>query len=212
MERTLTPTRKADRLTDDRDVLNALLDEVMVAHVGLSLPEGPLVLPVGFARDGDRILLHGSTGSRRMRTMAAGAPVCVTVSSLDAIKVSRAAFGTGMRYRSACIFGSCEVLQGEDKRAALEVFTDRFLPGRTTEVRPPSAKELAATMVFALPLRTWSVKVAGGFCDDEPEDLASDAWAGVVPVGTRFGEPVDNPDLRAGISVPASVTGLVTPA
>ena len=189
MPRNLTPTRKPDRASTDRWELDALLDEVMVAQVGLITDGGPLVLPIGFARDGDRLVFHGSTGSGWLSALASGAPVCVSVTVLDGLKVARSAFSSGMRYRSACLFGVCEVLAGDDASRALEVFTDRFLPGRSTEIRPSTAKEAAATMVLALPIEEWSLKVAGGFPNDPPEDLAGDAWAGVVPLVTGFGTP-----------------------
>lgn len=205
MSRTLKPSRNPGRSRTDRAALDQLLDEVLVGYIGLSLDEGPLVLPVGFARDADRILLHGSTGSHRMRVLATGVGVCFTVAALDAIKVSRSAFGTGMQFRSACVFGTCEVLTGDDQASALDAFTNRYLPGRTGEVRPASVKERVATMVLALPLATWSMKVAEGFPDDDPEDRDGPAWAGVIPLGTAIGEPMPNPDLRAGIEVPESV-------
>ena len=204
----LTPTRMPERASTDRDELDALLDEVLVAHVGLVTEAGPLVLPIGFARDGDRLLFHGSTGSRWLRELAEGTAVCVTVTALDAIKVARSAFNSGMRYRSACLFGVCDVLAGDAASRALEVFTDRILPGRTAEIRPSTNRERAATLVLALPIREWSLKTADGFPEDPDDDLAGDAWAGVVPLVTAFGEPVPNPDLRAGIEVPPSVRAL----
>ena len=105
-----------------------------MAHVGLTLDEGPLVIPTGFVRDGDRLLLHGSTGSRWMRALAGGAPVCVTVTAVDGIKVARSGFESGMRYRSACLFGACAVLNGAEAARALVVFVDGVLPGRSREV------------------------------------------------------------------------------
>jgi nitroimidazol reductase NimA-like FMN-containing flavoprotein (pyridoxamine 5'-phosphate oxidase superfamily) len=208
MDRTLTPTRMADRAGNDRAALDALLDEVLVAHVGLSLPEGPLVLPIGFARDGDRLLFHGSTGSRWLRVLAGGTDACVTVTALDALKVARSAFESGMRYRSACLFGRCTPLAGPDAATALARFTDRILPGRTGEVRPSTARELAATLVLAFPIEAWSFKSADGFPDDPDADRATGAWAGVVPLRSGYGEPIPSPDLRAGIEVPASVRAL----
>ena len=208
MTRTLVPTRLPERASTDRAVLDALLDEVLVAHVGVALAEGPLVLPIGFARDGDRILLHGSTGSRWLRALAAGAEVCVTVTALDALKVARSAFNSGMRYRSACLFGVCEPLAGAEASRALELFTDRLLPGRTAELRPSTAKELSATLVLALPITEWSLKASDGYADDPAEDLAGDAWAGVVPLISGYGPPLPNPDLRPDVEVPASVRAL----
>jgi uncharacterized protein len=205
MKRTLVPSRKGDRGRTDRAALNALLDEVLIGYVGLSLDEGPLVLPVSFARMGDRILFHGSTGSRRMRALAEGAPVCFTVALPEALKVSRTSFGTGMQYRSAVVFGTCEVLTGDEVAASLDAYTDRYLPGRSAEVRPINAKEIAATLLLALPIDQWSMKVANGEVIDDAEEMAGPAWAGVVPLYQGVGEPVSNPDLRDGIEVPASV-------
>lgn len=208
MNRTLTPSRKSDRMSDDRAQLDALLDEALVGYLGLSLDEGPLVLPVSYARDGDRLLFHGSTGSHRMRTVAAGAQICFTVSVIDALKVARTGEGTGMRYRSAVLFGSCSLLADEEKDRALELYLDRYLPGRTAEVRPTTRKELAATLVLELPIEQWSLKSAGGFAADEPDDVAAGGWAGVVPLRTVWETPIPNPDLGLGIDVPASVLRL----
>jgi nitroimidazol reductase NimA-like FMN-containing flavoprotein (pyridoxamine 5'-phosphate oxidase superfamily) len=206
--RTLTPTRLADRAAADRAALDALLDEVLVAHVGFTSSEGPLVLPIGFAREGDRLILHGSTGSRWLRVLAAGVEVCATVTALDAIKVARSAFESGMRYRSACVFGQCTVLTGTEAGGALEAFTNRVLPGRTAEIRRSTPRELAATLVLALPITQWSYKSSDGFPEDPAEDLAGDAWAGAVPLRTTCERPIPAPDLRAGIDVPDSVRRL----
>lgn len=208
MQRNLTPSRKAERGHTDRAALNQLLDEVLVGYVGLALDEGPIVLPVSFARDGDQVLFHGSTGSHRMLSLAEGAQLCFTVAVVDALKVGRSAFGTGMQYRSACLFGTCEVLEAAAKQRALEVYTDRYLPGRIAEVRAMTAREEAATMVLALPIQAWSMKVAEGFPGDGPDDIAGPAWAGVVPVNTVYGSALANPDLNAEIAVPPSVRGL----
>jgi nitroimidazol reductase NimA-like FMN-containing flavoprotein (pyridoxamine 5'-phosphate oxidase superfamily) len=139
---------------------------------------------------------------------AAGAPVCVEVTSADAIIVARSAFESSLRYRSAVVFGVCGRLEGSDKEAALDVLTERLIPGRAAEVRRPTARELAATLVLALPLAEWSLKVSGGWPDDGEEDVADGAWAGVVPLTAGYGDASPAPDLRAGIGVPPSVRRL----
>jgi len=206
--RRLTPSRLAGKASTERARLDELLDSALVAHVGLVVEDGPLVIPTGFARDGDRILLHGSTGSRWLRALAAGAPVCVTVTALDGIVVARSAFESSMHFRSACLFGTCSVLRRDEMARALELFTEAVLPGRAAEIRASTARELAATLVVALPIEQWSLKVSDGWPDDPEEDVAGDAWAGVVSIRTVHGPPVPAPDLGAGITVPASIRRL----
>lgn len=195
---------------EDRVALDALLDEVLVAHVGLVVDGHPLVLPTAFARDGDRILLHGSTGSGWMRAAAAGAPACVTVTVLDGLVVARSTFETSMRYRSAAVFGVLAPLDAEEERdRALDVVTDRLMPGRRGEIRSSTAEERRRAMVLAMPIEHWSLKVSEGWPDDTAEDREGGAWAGVVPLRTTAGAPVAAPDLAAGIPVPASVLAFV---
>ncbi len=42
------------------------------------------------------------------------------------------------------------------------------------------------------------------------DDVASGAWAGVIPLTVRAGAPRPAPDVPAGIPVPASVRALST--
>jgi hypothetical protein len=152
--------------------------------------------------------MHGSTGSGWMREVATGAPVSVAVTSIEGLVVARSAFESSMLYRSAVLFGSCAVLAGDDKQAALDVLTDHLIPGRTSEVRASTPKELAATLVLALPIETWSLKISDDWPEDPPEDVEGPAWAGLLPLETAYAVPVAAPDLRDGIDVPPSVRRL----
>ncbi|MGN6128916.1 MAG: pyridoxamine 5'-phosphate oxidase family protein [Nocardioidaceae bacterium] len=201
-------TRLPEKAVDDLSVLHALLDEAYVAHVGLVRDGAPLVVPTAVARSGDSLLVHGSTGSGWMRASAAGAEACVTVTALDGLVVARSAFESSFHYRSAVVFGRFTALTGAEKTAALDVLVDKLIPGRGAEVRASSARELAATLVLAMPIEQWSLKVSDKWPEDEPDDVAGDAWAGVVPLVTAYGAPRPAPDLRDGIEVPASVRRL----
>lgn len=201
-------TRLPEMGSTDRIVLNDLLDRSVVGHVGFAVEGQPVVLPTAVARDVDVVLFHGSTGSRWMRHLAAGASVAVAVTAVDGLVVARSAFESSMHYRSAVIFGTCTALDGEAKGTALDVLTDRLLPGRVSEIRPPTAKELAATLVLAVPITTWSLKVSDGWPEDPPADVEGSAWAGVVPLEPSYGRARSAPDLRVGIPVPPSVSRL----
>lgn len=195
--------RLPEKAVDDVTVLHAILDAARVGHVGFSDESGrPVVVPTGVARDGDRLLLHGSTGSRLFRRLAAGADVCVTVTLLDGMVLARSAFESSMHYRSAMVFGVASEVPQDGKVAALRAMSEAWLPGRWDTLRPPNARELAATMVLALPLGEWSVKVSDGPPDDPAEDLDEPVWAGVLPLLTSYGEPVPAPDLRGSPPAP----------
>lgn len=198
MSKNLTRIRRLpEKSVADLGALHALLDAARVAHVAF-VDEGgqPFNLPVAAARDGDRLLLHGSTGSRLFRALAGGARVCVTVTLLDAMVLARSAFESSMQYRSAMVFGTTGEVAESDKVAALHAMTEAWMPGRWAELRPPTAKELAATRVLTLPLAEWSLKVSDGPPEDPEEDLDAPVWAGTLPIITSYGEPVPAPDLR----------------
>jgi nitroimidazol reductase NimA-like FMN-containing flavoprotein (pyridoxamine 5'-phosphate oxidase superfamily) len=200
MEITPTPRTTINRIAEkavfDRDVVNAILDEGLIAHVAWADESGqPFVIPTGYARDGDRILFHGSTGAGMFRALANGASACVTITLLDGMVLARSAFESSMHYRSVVILGKCEVLEGDEKIAALDVMTDRFLPERRPTLRPMLKKEVAATLVLALPLNELSAKVSNGQPTDEGDDINFPVWAGVVPMKTVFGTPIPADNL-----------------
>ncbi len=201
-------TRIPDAAVRDRPSLDALLDEVLVAHIGFVADDHPVVVPTAVVRDGDRILIHGSTGSRWMRLLATGVPASVAVTAVDALVVARSAFESSVRYRSAVLFGRFVTVADDAKAATLAVVTDGLLPGRTGEVRASTDRELAATLVLHMPIETWSMKVAQDWPDDGPDDVAGPAWAGIVPLRHEYGAPQPAPDLGPDRSVPASLSAL----
>lgn len=201
-----TVRRLPEKARTDRAALNTVLDAALVGHVGLVDDGQPYVMPMACARDGDRLLLHGSTGSRLMRLLADGVPCCVTVTHLDGLVYARSAFESSMNYRSAMVFGRARPVP--DALEGLRLLTEHLLPGRWDTLRPPTRKELAATMVLELPLLEWSVKVSDGPPDDDPADLSAPVWAGVLPLALAAGEPIDAPDLQAS----AAAGPVVAPA
>lgn len=202
-----TPRSRVRRLpargSRDRALIHAILDEGIVAHVGFVDRGSPFVIPMGYARQGDRLLLHGSSASRLMRLLAAGAEVSVCVTLLDALVLARSYFHHSMNYRSVVVLGRTAELSGPEKRCALDVLLERLVPGRHGEARPPTARELRATRVAALPIVEATAKARSGPPADDEEDLELQHWAGLVPVRTSFGPPEPAPDLRAGIPTPA---------
>ncbi len=205
---TLEPGRHPERAVHDRDALDALLDRGRVAHVALTTDEGPLVLPTAYVRLGDSLVVHGSPRSRWLGLLAAGAAACVAVSEVTGIVVGRSAPAVSMRYASAALFGAFAPLPDDEKGAALAAVTDRLTPGGATRLRAPTGRDVARTLVLALPIDRWSLKVADGWPYDAA-DPSADGWAGVVPLVTAWGEPLTAPGLRPPAGVPDEIRSLV---
>ena len=201
--------RHDDREVFDRNALNALLDTEWVAHVGFIDADvnEPFVIPMAYVRDNNRILLHGSTGSRLMMQMANGAKLCVTVTKLNAIIVAKSAFNSSMNYSSAMIFGIGTRLEDSEKLAAMDLIADKLVPGMVGYARPTTAKETAGTMIIELPIDRYSAKARTGGVNDEPSDKELPIWSGIVPLNRVAGEPVTAPD-SAGVAIPAHIQAL----
>ncbi len=163
----------------------------MVAHVGFAIDGHVAVVPVGCARHGDTLLLHGARSSRLAKALGSGEEVCVAITHLDGLVLARSAFHHSMNYRSAVIYGRPRAItEPGELRVALQALTDHLAPGRWDVIRQPSAKELRATVVFSLPLAEASAKIRTGPPRDDPGDLSWDVWAGVIPLRLARGAPV----------------------
>jgi nitroimidazol reductase NimA-like FMN-containing flavoprotein (pyridoxamine 5'-phosphate oxidase superfamily) len=199
--------RKPDRGSHDRALVYAILDEGLYAAVGFVDDGQPFVMPMAYARVGDRLVLHGARASRALARAADGMPVCVTVTLLDGLVLARSAMHHSLNYRSVLVLGRArELADADDKRAAMAALVEHVVPGRTAEVRPPSDKELAATRVLALPIEEASAKCRGGGPLDDAGDLAVPCWAGQLPLGLcPTGAPIPDGDVLR--PVPAALAG-----
>jgi nitroimidazol reductase NimA-like FMN-containing flavoprotein (pyridoxamine 5'-phosphate oxidase superfamily) len=198
--------RHDDREVFDRDAVNALLDSEYVAHVGFVDADinEPFVIPMAYARDNDRILLHGSTGSRLMMQLAKGAQMCVTVTKLNALIVAKSAFNSSMNYESVMIFGVGKRLEDSEKLEAMDRVTDALIPGMVGYARPTTAKEAAGTMIIELPIERYSLKSRTGGVIDEPEDKDLPIWSGIIPLARVKGLPITAPDSE-GVALPSHI-------
>ena len=171
-----------------------------------------MVVPTNYVRVGDRLFLHGSTASRLMRTLASGAPCCVSVTLLDGIVFAPTASGHSVNYRSVVVMGPAEVIESpEAKLAAMRDFVEHVSRGRWDVVRAPTAQELKGTMVVALPLTEASAKVRTGFAVDGDDEYTGTAWTGVLPFAWTPGEPVADPRSVAAVPVPSNIARYTRP-
>lgn len=200
--------RLPERGRYDRDAIDAVLDAGLVAHLGLVSDGQPYVIPTLQARVDDQVYVHGSAASRTLRALSGDIPVCLTVTLLDGIVLARSVFEHSMNYRSVVVLGTAVTVdEPDEKLVALQSFTEKLLPGRWAEARPPTRKELRATSVLRLPVDEASAKIRdGGPEDGDTPDAALDVWAGHLPLVVQALAPVPDPSLRPGIPVPPGLS------
>jgi nitroimidazol reductase NimA-like FMN-containing flavoprotein (pyridoxamine 5'-phosphate oxidase superfamily) len=196
--------RMPKRASYDVAVVEAILAEGLYCHVGFSVDGQPYVIPTIYARIEDHLYLHGSAASRMLGAIGGRMPVCVTVTLLDGLVLARSGFHHSMNYRSVVVLGQAtEVTDSDEKIAALKAIVDHVMVGRWEDVREPSTQELKATSVIRVPLEEVSAKIRTGPPVDDEEDYQLDCWAGEVPLRLVPEQPVADPQLRAGIALPA---------
>ncbi|MCB9599094.1 MAG: GNAT family N-acetyltransferase [Sandaracinus sp.] len=196
-----TLRRHPERAELDRAELYALLDACEVVHVAVG-GETPTLLPMAFGRLGDRLYLHGAVANALLRG-GATREVCVSATKVDGLVLAKSAFHHSMNFRSAVIFGTLEVVEGDEAIRALEAIVDHTLPGRSLECRAPSPAELRATVVAALDLREASMKVRSGGPRDAATDDALPHWAGVLPLAERMDAPIGPSEVPPSVAAAA---------
>ena len=197
--------RGAPRARYGRDDVLGILDAGLIAHVGVTTDEGPLVLPMAYGRDDDWLYLHGAAANHLLNT-GEGDEICVTVTHLDGLVMARTPFHNSMNYRSVVVRGRARRILDDQRRLyALKLITDHVV-AHWDLVRPPSPTDLRKTLV--LPLAEASAKVRAGDPVDEPDDIAGPWWAGVVPITTRFETPFASADLAGDSEPPESIAAL----
>ncbi len=198
-----TTVRREERSSFDRNEIYAVLDEALYCNVGFVDGDRPVVIPTLHARIGDDLLLHGSPATRLFRLLKKGPEICVSVTLMDGLVLARSAFNHSANYRSVVVFGKTTALTKlDERREALDAFTDKLVPGRRASLREMTDKEVRATAVMSLPISEASAKIRSGPPVDEDEDYELPIWAGVIPMGTVYGDPVPDPRLHPDATEP----------
>ena len=195
-----------DRGSYDRETIHSILDEGLLAHVGMTTEQGPVVIPMLYGREEEDLFLHGSPASRLLRD-GRDVELCVTVSLVDGLVVARSLFHHSMNYRSVVGMGKASPVEDLRTRArALDVISDHVIPGRVAGTRPHHEREVRATLVLSMSITEASAKIRTGPPVDDEEDHQLDTWAGILPIGIEVGTPIPDPQLRDGITPPAHIS------
>ena len=185
-------------------MINAVLDEGLVCHVGFVGDHGPVVLPMTYVRIDDRLYLHGAAGNDMLRHLADEADVCVTVTLLDGLVLARSAFHHSMNYRCVVLFGkAARVTDHLEMLAVSAGLLDHLAAGRSLDARPPTPAELRSTLIVRIPISEGSAKVRSGGPLDEAEDLALPVWAGEIPISLVARTPIPDAGMTTPMALPS---------
>lgn len=209
-ERT-TLKRHPERGVHDFETIAAILDEGLVCHIGFVVDGQPFVVPTSYGRDGETLYVHGSAASRMLRTLAQGVPMCLTVTLIDGLVFARSVFHNSVNYRSVVVLGTAQEVTGDEKLHGLHVITEHIMRGRWADARQPAAQELKASTVLKLRIDEASAKIRTGGPKEDPADLPSSLWAGVLPFALTPQPPITEPDVPPGTQVPAYVAAYRRP-
>jgi nitroimidazol reductase NimA-like FMN-containing flavoprotein (pyridoxamine 5'-phosphate oxidase superfamily) len=189
----------------DRETVFKILDEAFVCHVGFVVDGSRTRFPRTLGEWGDPVPAWVG-GSRMLRTLSEGIPVCVTVSIIDGLVLARSAFHHSVNYRSVVVLGTARLVEDPtEKMEALRLFTEHIMKGRWDQIRWPSEQEMKGTTVLALAMEEVSAKVRTGGPVDDAEDYELPVWAGVLPLPMTTAAPIADARLKAGIAVPENV-------
>lgn len=203
-------SRHSERGSYDRDAAYAVLDEGLVAHVGLDTGEGVMVIPMTYARADDQLILHGAVASRWLSSFEKGRAVSVCVTILDGLVMAKSAFSHSMNYRSVVMFGTATLIRDNtEKQRAFKALLDHLVPGRWDDSRQPDRKETEATTVLTLPIDEASLKVRSGPPKDTAKDLTLPYWTGVIPLKLQAGDAIPDPAMAEQQAVPEYVKNYV---
>ncbi|KAL6406734.1 hypothetical protein AUP68_09537 [Ilyonectria robusta] len=126
-----------------------------------------------------------------------GLPVCVSVAKVDGLVLALSAFTHSCNYRSAVLFGHASLVTDDaEKLWALELLTNKIIPGRWDQVRqPPNKVELVQTQILRVRVTSGSAKVRAGPPADDKEDVEdaevmANVWSGYIPMVEHMLEPI----------------------
>jgi len=195
--------RARERGTFDRATVYEILDDGFVCHLGLAHEGRAWAMPMVYGRSGDSLFVHGTAANWTLSTAGAGADMCLTVTHIDGLVLSRSVFHHSVNYRSVMVFGQAVTVDDADeKQRGFDAIMDHVHPGRGAEVRALSASEIRRTQLLRLDIDEASAKVRTGPPVEEAEDLALPVWGGEIPLRVVAGDPIPDEHVPDGVAAP----------
>ncbi|WP_306607678.1 pyridoxamine 5'-phosphate oxidase family protein [Azonexus sp.] len=179
--------RKPQRGHYDAASIHGIIDSALICQIAFNEGGSVHCLPTACWRVGNALYVHGANNSRLTQTLL-DSECAVCIAHVDGLVLARSAFHHSMNFRSVVVYGRFSAVDDpKEKKSILAAFVNHVSPGRSTQVRPPNAAELAGTRVLRLALDEAVAKIRNWGVEDDADDLALPVWAGVVPIHQQAG-------------------------
>lgn len=132
-------------------IAREVLDHAHVGFLGTHDEDGPYVVPVSFAYDGEVVHLHGAPG-KKAAALASDPRACLTVCADPELMLATGPCSDNFRYRSVLAYGSVrEVTDSVGKETGLRALIAKYHPEQIDAPLPP--KTVAKTLVYRMEIR-----------------------------------------------------------
>jgi uncharacterized protein len=105
----------------DRKEIDAILKQCKTCYVAMSIDDVPYVLPLNFAMDGDRVILHSAQQGRMWETIKKNPKVCINWTLGEELAWQDEKVGCSYRVKSKSVIieGTAEIVEDFDEKERL---------------------------------------------------------------------------------------------
>jgi ferredoxin-NADP reductase/nitroimidazol reductase NimA-like FMN-containing flavoprotein (pyridoxamine 5'-phosphate oxidase superfamily) len=196
----------AGRGSNEKAAVHAVIDSALYGVVSYVIDGQPFATPTMVWRQGEYLYWHGSAGSRMLKHLVQGAPVCLNFTHLDGFVLSRLASAHTLNYRSVMVYGRTESVDSlQERLAQLQVFLGSRFPGRWDEVKQPNLHELRSIHMVRLRIEEASLKRRAGPAGLLVQRLKAEVDTPAYVSGFARQMQLLTPDERVGPPAPLRV-------
>ncbi len=145
---------------NDRNEIDAILKQCKTCFVAMSIDNTPYVLPMNFAMDGDRVILHSAQHGRMWETILRNPKVCINWTLGEELAWQDEQVGCSYRVKSKSVIieGTAEIVEDTiEKERIIRQFMTQYseLPFKFSE---PAIRNVGILLV---PISKLSAKEFG---------------------------------------------------
>lgn len=113
----------------DREEIDAILKQCKTCYVAMSVDDVPYILPLNFAMDGNRVILHSAQFGRMWETIKKNPKVCINWTLGEELAWQDELVGCSYRVKSKSVIveGTAEIVEDmEEKERIVKQFMTQY--------------------------------------------------------------------------------------